>query len=108
MKPELIKELFSLWESMAECGQLTIGPKFSAQYKRLKIDVEEALLKDEVRRNRNKSYHKKWRDKPESKGKIKGYNERNKEWHKLRYVVSQEVTKALKFDQVKKELVTPS
>ena len=38
-KDELIKELWGLWESMAECGELTIGPKFSEQYERVKKQI---------------------------------------------------------------------
>jgi hypothetical protein len=41
MDKELINELWSLWESMAECGELKIGPQFSANYKRLKGKVSE-------------------------------------------------------------------
>lgn len=40
---ELIKELWQLWDSMAECGELSIGPKFSAEYKQLKARVEQNL-----------------------------------------------------------------
>lgn len=40
---ELIKEIWELWESMAECGELHIGPQFSANYKRLKAQVEQKL-----------------------------------------------------------------
>lgn len=42
---ELIKEIWSLWESMAECGELSIGPKFSQQYKELKALIEQKLNK---------------------------------------------------------------
>jgi hypothetical protein len=38
---QLVKDLWQLWESMAECGELHIGPKFSAQYKELKKRVNE-------------------------------------------------------------------
>jgi len=31
----LVNEIWSLWESMAECGELSIGPKFSKEYKEL-------------------------------------------------------------------------
>lgn len=40
---QLIKELWSLWESMAECGELHIGPKFSKEYADLKLRVEQNL-----------------------------------------------------------------
>ena len=40
---ELIKEIWSLWESMAECGELSIGPKFSKHYAQLKVRVEQKL-----------------------------------------------------------------
>lgn len=38
---ELIKEIWELWESMAECGELHIGPQFSANYKRLKAQIRQ-------------------------------------------------------------------
>lgn len=40
-RDDLLNELWSLWESMAECGELKIGPKFSANYERLKRRVSE-------------------------------------------------------------------
>lgn len=42
-RKELIKEIWNLWESMAECGELQIGPKFSANYKALKERVAQHL-----------------------------------------------------------------
>lgn len=42
---QLIKELWSLWDSMAECGELHIGPKFSKQYEELKKRVDKATEK---------------------------------------------------------------
>lgn len=74
MKSTLLKEIWQLWESMAECGELSIGPQFSAQYKRLKIEVETELIKQEEIIVRRKAYHKKWRDKPKNKAKITAYN----------------------------------
>lgn len=38
---ELIKEIWELWESMAESGELHIGPQFSANYKRLKAQIRQ-------------------------------------------------------------------
>lgn len=38
-RDELIKDLWTLWEDMAECGELKIGPKFKANYERLKKKV---------------------------------------------------------------------
>lgn len=40
---DLIRQLWELWESMAECGTLSIGPKFSKNYTRLKTQVEQKL-----------------------------------------------------------------
>lgn len=40
---ELNGNLWSLWESMAECGQLSIGPQFSASYKKYKEQIENLL-----------------------------------------------------------------
>ena len=45
---QLIKELWSLWESMAECGELHIGPKFSKEYALLKARVEQKLNKHNI------------------------------------------------------------
>jgi len=45
---ELQKEIWSLWESMAECGELRIGTKFSKQYDRLKNNMKE-LKGDELK-----------------------------------------------------------
>ena len=39
----MIKEIWELWESMAECGELHIGPQFSANYKRLKAQVKQLI-----------------------------------------------------------------
>ena len=38
-KDKLIKQLWQLWDSMAECGELHIGPKFSQEYKQLKTRI---------------------------------------------------------------------
>lgn len=40
---ELLKEVWSMWESLAECGEIKIGPQFSANYARLKGLVREEL-----------------------------------------------------------------
>jgi len=40
---KLIKELWNLWESLALCGQLSIGPNFVKQYNELKAQVEQKL-----------------------------------------------------------------
>lgn len=37
----MIKEIWELWESMAESGELHIGPQFSANYKRLKAQIRQ-------------------------------------------------------------------
>ena len=39
----LIQELWGLWESMAECGELSIGPKFSKNYNSLKNKVTKII-----------------------------------------------------------------
>ena len=98
MKTDLLKELFSLWDSLAECGELHIGPQFSAQYKRLKIDVQMEILNAEESVLRRRANHKKWRDKKESKAKISEYN---KAYSKKREMER----RRSEADQVKKELV---
>lgn len=73
MKPSVINEIWSLWESMAECGQLSIGPKFSAQYDRLKIEVQAAQIKYQEKLARDRITKKKWLSKPENKAKVIEY-----------------------------------
>lgn len=44
---ELIKELWSLWENLAESGEISIGPSFSDKYEGLKSKIESLKHKAE-------------------------------------------------------------
>jgi chromosome segregation ATPase len=40
---QLTKNIWGLWESMAECGELTIGKQFSESYKKHKEEIEKLI-----------------------------------------------------------------
>lgn len=47
MNAELIKELWTLWESLAECGEIHIGPGWIKKYNELQVRVSDVITKND-------------------------------------------------------------